>query len=409
MKFLFWLILLTPFFINAQTVGFGAWGDCNMFNVKEYNPVTDPDGARYDRFGQSVSISGNFALVGSPYDNTGANNSQGSASIYMHNGVNWVFVQKLTDPTGAAYDYFGYSVSVSGNYAVVGAYRDDNPGAIDGGSASIYQYDGSSWLFMQTITDNTGAADDNFGWSAAVSGNYIIVGSPRDDVGAKVNQGSISFFKYDGASWVLMEKKTDPFGEANDNFGYSVSVSGTKAIVGAYLDDEKNFMGILYTDMGSASIYSTNGDNWTLQKKIINPPGGQDHFGQSVSISGDYAVVGGPLRLTNKGSVVFFRFDGTTWAYTSVIHGRSQDYLGQSVFMSANYVIANTLNTSSVPGSAVIYMRIGSGWTKFQHVTDPGGIPYRNSVIDETTKRFLIGAPEFGDYGGVAVFGKLNN
>jgi hypothetical protein len=420
MKKFSWFILAIPFFGHTQTVGFGTWGSCNMNNISEYNPVVDPGGASNAKFGNSVSLSGNFAIIGSYGEKVGANSNQGSASIYQHNNTNWVFMQKLTDATGAAHDYFGYSVSVSGNYAIAGACNDDLPGKTDAGSVSIYQYDGSSWVLMQKLTDATGASGDYFGYSVSISGNFVIAGAPHDDMGANANQGSASIYQYDGSSWVFMQKVTNSVGAANDFFGNSVSISGTYAVVGAYMDDEKDFMGITRTDMGSASIYRNSGANWVLMKKITFPQGlNNDYFATSVSISGNYVIAGEPGRLTGKGAVDFFRYDGTNWVYMQKIFniaGTDYDYFGNSVFISGDYAIVGAysapVNSISDAGAATIYRRIGLGWIKMQFIPDPGENIYdefgKSVIIDETTKRFLIGNPGHGSSSGIAFFGKLN-
>lgn len=236
----------------AGNVGFGVWGDCaTNGNISEYTPVADATGAPNNAFGYSVSISGNYAIVGSFGDNT----NQGSASIYQYNGSNWVFMQKLTDPTGAANDYFGISVNISGNYAIVGSYRDDVGVNADQGSASIFQFDGSSsWVFKQKLTDVSGAIDDYFGVSVSISGNYAIIGAYGDNGAAGIDQGSILIYQYNSGSWVFMQKIADATGAASDAFGYSVSMSGTYAIVGAYNDNVGGLSG-----QGSVSIYQYNG------------------------------------------------------------------------------------------------------------------------------------------------------
>src|SRR6185295_15718229 len=161
--------------------GYGAWGDCSVNNISEYNPVGDSTGLTGDLFGMRVSVSGNFAIIASPYDDVGTNTDQGSASIFQFREGNWVFMQKLTDATGAANDLFGLSVYISGNYAIVGAPNDNVGANTDQGSASIFRYNGSSWVLMQKITDATGAAGDAFGTSVSVSGNFVFIGAPLDD------------------------------------------------------------------------------------------------------------------------------------------------------------------------------------------------------------------------------------
>ena len=155
---------------TTNSVGFGPWGDCSMGAISEYNPVVDETGAAGDQFGNSVSISGNFAIVGAYRDDVGANAGQGSASIDQYNGSNWVLMNKITDATGAADDYFGYSVSISGNYAIVGAYTDDIGANINQGSASIYQRLGLGWQKLQYVTDPGGNSGDLFGFSTAIDG-----------------------------------------------------------------------------------------------------------------------------------------------------------------------------------------------------------------------------------------------
>jgi hypothetical protein len=349
---------------STGNVGYGVWGDCAANgNISEYLPLADTAGEANDRFGNSVSISGNYAIVGSDGDDVGANGEQGSAIIYQWNGTNWELMQKITDATGALGDRFGISVSISGNYAIVGAYLDDVGSNSDQGSVSFYQFNGTNWVLMQKIIDATGALGDRFGISVSISGNYAIVGAYEDDVGANTDQGSASIYQWNGTNWVLMNKITDATGAAGHQFGYSVSISGSYAIVGAYLDDVG-----ANVFQGSALIYQWSGSNWVLMNKITDVAGATgDRFGYSVSISGNYAIVG--AYLDDDGG----NFD---------------------------------------QGSSSIYQRIGMGWQKLQYITDPGGnsidLMGRSTAIDGITKRFLLGVPGYIVFSGKVLFGKVN-
>lgn len=126
--------------------------------------ITDATGAAFDNFGINVSISGSYAIVGAHGDAIGANNGQGSASIYYFNGISWVLVQKLTDISGAANDRFGINVSISDNYAIVGAYQDNS--AL--GSASIFLKVGNGWQKLQYVTDPGGNTNDVLGFATAI-------------------------------------------------------------------------------------------------------------------------------------------------------------------------------------------------------------------------------------------------
>lgn len=404
---------------TAGNIGYGVWGDCaTNGNISDYNPVIDETGAAGDFFGYSVSISGNFAVVGAFEDDFGVNTGQGSASFFQFNGTNWVLMQKVTNTGGAFADHFGHSVSISGNYAIVGAPDDDGVNA-DQGSASIYQFNGTSWVLMQKITDATGAAGDNYGHSVSISGNYAIVGAYTDDVGVNTDQGTALIYQYNGTSWVLMNKIADAAGAADDNLGLSVSISGNYAIVGAPLDDVgANF------NQGSALIYQFNGSSWVLMNKVTDAAGeSNDQFGHSVSISGNYAISGAYLENVGttifQGSASIYQYNGTNWVLMQKItdvNGATGYQFGFSVAISGNYAIVGAygedVGANTDQGSSTIYQRLGLGWQKLQYLADPGGNAADHSgvsvSIDGSNKRFVTGANGYAGNSGKAVFGKIN-
>jgi FG-GAP repeat len=404
----------------AGNVGFGVWGDCaTNGNISEYYPVADATGAAGDEFGFSVSISGNFAIVGALTDDVGANTGQGSVSIYQYTGGNWIFMQKLTDAAGAADDRFGCSVSISGNYAIVGAFADDIGANVDQGSASIYQLSAGTWVLKNKITDPLGATGDRFGESVSISGNYAIVGAFADDIGANVDQGSASVFQLSAGSWIFMQKLTDAAGAAGDGFGASISISGNHAIVGVPLDD-----GFLGTSYGSVAIYRFGGVTWVFEQKLTDASGAPgDGFGFSVSISGNYVIVGAWENdigaNANQGSARIYQYTGSSWVSMQTLTdaaGTADNLFGYSVSISGNYAIvgATHADVGSNPnwGSAIIYQRVGLGWQKLQYVTDPGGQSGNSfgssTAIDDTNQRFLIGASDYAGGSGKVVFGKVN-
>jgi hypothetical protein len=402
---------------NSGGVGYGGWGDCaTTSSISEFNPVGgDTTGSFVDLFGYSVSISGNFAIIGTPLDD-GAFTDQGSASIYEFDGTHWVLFQKLFAPNGAAEDYFGYSVHISGDYAIIGAALDDST-HVNQGSASIYHFNGSSWVFMKKLIDSTGANDDAFGNSVSLSGNYAIVGAYADD-GTFVDQGSASIFQKIGDDWVFMQKIIHSTAEAQDNFGISVVVSGNQAMIGTPSYDS------IYADQGCVNVYQYNGSNWVLMQKIIDDTGGmQFAFGFSISTSGNYAIIGAPAEEVNsnqaQGSASFYRYGSGSWQFTQKIthpEGAAFDNLGSSLSISGNYAIIGAkddeVGSNEYQGSAFIYARVGLGWQRLQHVTDPGGNENDtfgfSSAIDGVTKRFVIGANGFVGSSGKAIFGKVN-
>jgi hypothetical protein len=167
-----------------------------------------------------------------------------SGSAYIFNVSTGAQLHKLLASDGAAHDYFGYSVAISGNYAIVGAYYDDDKGS-DSGSAYIYNVSTGAQLHKLVASD--GAGSDNFGYSVAISGNYAIVGTYADD-DKGTNSGSA--YIYNVTAGAQLHKLVASDGAANDYFGISVAISDNYAIVGAYGDDDNG------SNSGSAYIFT---------------------------------------------------------------------------------------------------------------------------------------------------------
>lgn len=401
----------------AGNIGFGVWGDCAANgNISEYNPVTDADGNDFDLFGWSVAISGNYAIVGAKDDDPAADvfNKQGSATIYQQSAYGWVPIQKLADTTGKLFDFFGYSVSISGNFAIVGIPGYDTAR----GSANVYQYKNNNWVLMQKITAAKGGALDNFGISVCVSGNYAIIGAYSDDIGAKENQGSANIYKYNGNRWILMQKITDATGDTGDNFGISVSISGNYAVVGAANDD----VGV-NAEQGSVSIYQNDGSSWVLMQKLTDAAGDAlDNFGNSVSVSGNYIIAGAYAddvdTHSRQGSANIYQYKSSRWQLIQKLTeptGAANDNFGNSVSISGDYIVVGAYPgtiPSANQGFSNMYIRVGNAFGKLQHITDPMGNAadaFGHAVaIDSSTNRFLISAINYAKGNGKVVFGKVN-
>jgi len=266
------------------------------------------DGRIGDRFGSAVSIDGSYAIVGSYWDDDNGNNS-GSAYIFRRDADGWVQEAKLTASDGAKDDWFGYAVSISGKYAVAGAVLDDDNGA-NRGSVYVFRRSGSSWTQEAKLVAGEGNAHDEFGGSVCIEGNYAIVGATRDD-GLGENAGAAYIFVRTGNDWMQQARLVALDGADGENFGNSVSIDGNYAVIAANLDAD---MG---QDSGSAYIFRREGQNWAQQAKLTAPDGDQnDYFGQGVSIDGSYVVIGAPYdddNGENSGSAYIFRRIGTAW------------------------------------------------------------------------------------------------
>jgi hypothetical protein len=141
--------------------------------------------------------------------------------------ADWFEIQKLLASDGGDGDFFGVSVSISGDYAIIGAFGDDLRG-----SAYVFVRSGSSWLQEAKLVASDSSMDDMFGYSVSISGDYAIIGAFGDD-----SRGSAYIFVRSGSSWLQEAKLVASDGGDGDFFGFSVSISGDYAIIGAEYDD----------------------------------------------------------------------------------------------------------------------------------------------------------------------------
>lgn len=196
----------------------------------------------------NVAVDGDTVVIGAahPFGTP----PPGKAYVFVRTGTAWSQQQKLTASDGANGDRFGGSVAVSGDTAVIGAYSDDVGANVDQGSAYVFVRSGGVWTEQQRLTASDGATSDMFGSGAAVSGDAVVIGARRDNVGSIGDQGSAYVFTRSGTTWTENSRLTASDGASSDEFGYAVALSGTTAVVGAYLHNfGANF------DQGSAYVF----------------------------------------------------------------------------------------------------------------------------------------------------------
>lgn len=295
----------------------------------EQQKLLPSNGAANSFFGVSVAISGVYAIVGA----YGQANYKGSAYVFRYNGNSWVQQQRLTAADGAVNDLFGYSVGISGETAIVGAYGENHRGTYSG-SAYIFTFNGTSWLQTAELIASDGAAYDYLGMDVAISGNDAIVGAYQND-GQAVDAGAAYIFHYNGTSWIQQQKLTASDAAIGDFFGWSVRVSGDNLIVGAVTDENNGYFA------GSAYIYHNNGSNWVQQQKLIpSAVNGDEGFGNAVAISGNSAIVGFYGDRISSGSASIYNFDGVNWVEQQTITAANPTlYFGFAVGISGDSTI----------------------------------------------------------------------
>ncbi len=344
----------------------------------EMQKLIASDVSRLDHFGVSVSLSGDRAIVGALEADCPAGSSCGSAYVYRYDGMAWIQEQKLTASDGASNDYFGSSVSVSGDRAIVGARWDDCPAGGHCGSAYVYRYDGTTWVQEQKLTPSDAVPGDDFGLSVSVSADTAIVGARWDNCPGGYDCGAVYTYRYDGTNWVQEQKLTASDAAPGDAFGRSISLSGDRVIVGALYDD---CPGVPHTNCGAAYVYRYNGTTWAQEQKLTASDAAQeDLFGVSVSLSGDRAIVGASFDdcppIYNCGSAYVYRYDETTWVQEQKLtasDGARDDRFGFSISLSGDRAIVGAYWDDCLAGpncgSAYVYRYDGTTWVQEQKLT----------------------------------------
>jgi len=359
------------------------------------------DGAGADHLGSSVAISGDTAVVGASADDVGANADQGSAYVFVRSGTGWTEQAHLFATTdGAAGDNFGVSVAVYRDTVIVGADKHDH-GGTDQGSAYVFTRSGTTWTQQTELNSSDGAAGDAFGHSVGIDGNTAIIGAHQHTVGGNANQGSAYVFSRSGVTWSQQAQLTASDGASDDHFGTSVAMSGTTAIVGANLDDAPS------ADQGSAYVFVSSGSVWTEQAHLTASDGAAtDHFGTSVAISGDTAIVGADADDVgvngDQGSAYVFTRSGSVWseqAHLTASDGSAADNFGVSVGISGDTAVVGSyldgVGANAAQGSAYVFTRTTGTWTQQSHLTATGGAAsddFGNSVAISGDK-IVVGAP----------------
>ena len=251
-------------------------------------------------FGISLAISGDWALVGSYESSNGVD--AGAAYFFHRENGTWVQKQRVVGSEVQAGDFFG-NVSISGKRAVVGTFL--------GEQAYVYEYEGSQWVEKQKLVADEEEAPRMFGSRIALSGNRILIGARSDNAG----RGAVYVAEKGGDSWSIVDKITAQDGNPGDNFGVSISLQGDQALIGSF---KSTVNGI---ESGAAYLYEYQSGSWTQQEKW-SPENGVngDEFGASVRLKGDFALVGANKRNESMGALYVYKEGENGWqAYPELV------------------------------------------------------------------------------------------
>ena len=354
----------------------GAGQDCDVsgrLDSCEINPggqiqkILASDAAAFQEFGHSIAMNGEWAIVGVPRSGTG-----GAAYVYRRNrDGTWTQHQRIVATDAVDFDQFGQAVAIDGDYLVVGVHGDDDAGSASG-SAYVFRLINGSWYEYAKLLPSNGEAAAQFGWSVAISGDDILVGAfAHDDIAR--DSGSVYCFRNNNGVWTESQIINANDQLAYDLFGWSIDMEGDKALIGAMRADGAE------TDMGTVYVFANNAGTWQQTQKLVSPdPDASDYFGYCVSMSGTLAVIGaiGDDEAGSEAGAAY-AFCGTTgtWLSEGKLLGEdtaSFDSLGSVVAISGDYVICGSKgddDDGASSGSAYVFHRQAGVWQQKDKLT----------------------------------------
>lgn len=328
---------------NTQIGGYYLAGSAHIYQKEgeiwtEKQQLVASDVSSSAEFGSSVAISDNFAIVGAP---SAVNNGTKSGAIYIYRnyGSEWILFQRFASPFNEGTCFFGESVDISGSYAIVGAPLADTSRDINTGVAVIFYFNGSYWWPQRTISASDGAYGDWFGFSVKLDVENAIVGAPYDNNQRGTNGGSAYIYSK-SSGWAQRQKIMASGSTANAYAGHAVSIYGNYAIMGAPFESNERGAGA-----GAAYFYTFNGSSWQQIHRFVPPYAMDDqYFGRSVDIIDFMAAVGGPNSYHNAGLVHIYYMDSGTWMYLEELNGShsvsaDNPYFGSSIRLYGEFGI----------------------------------------------------------------------
>eukprot|EP01084_Bolivina_argentea_P247810 414562_1 len=363
-----------------------------------------PDRQPGDHFGYSVAISNNYLVIGAKYEDNGASNA-GAAYVYEKDNLEWK-IQKIQASDKQTSDHFGTSVDISNNYIVIGApwVDDDNAGA-----AYVYKRNASaptSWNQIQKIQPSDGSRYNRyFGEHVAIYNEYIVIGSHLYGT-----YGAAYVYKINNlGSFEEIQKLQSSDKSSYDYFGSSVAISNNYIVIGAHSEDTGG-IGTFTTRYNAGSVYIFEKNNFGLfvevQKIQASDKAIADQFGDSVSISNNYLVVGSAFSDSvgqDTGAAYVFERDivANVWNEAAKLqHSQphSSDYFGSSVDISNDYLAVGARKQDNTDAGAVyVYMRDSNAdWNEIQmlQASDIGGFnnEYFGYSVSISNDRLVVGA-----------------
>ncbi len=325
------------------------------------------DLAEGDRFGHTIALSGDMAIIGAPFDDDLGSDS---GAVYVFDLSTREQLFKLTEPGGGSSNLFGRSVAAEGSLLLVGV---QNGNGLGENTGLAYVYDLLSGEVVGRLIADDGEYGDQFGEAVAVDGTIAIIGASGDD---DLGSGAGAAYLFDLSTGLRLHKLHADDGEARDDFGSSVAIWGGRAVVGAINEDENG------PDKGAAYVFDTATGEQLLKITPSNPRDGV-WFGRSVAVDESRIAVGWTGYRQYSGAV--YMFDATTGEEIAHLYpqpARASSRFGSAIALRHNLIAvgAPTQNTIHGDGTGVAYLVEHRSILEIPSSPLIGGQPFRVNV-----------------------------
>jgi hypothetical protein len=285
-------------------------------------------------FGSALAFDGNTLAIGDPSDG-------GAAFVYLRNGNIWSLQKKLTSGNGR----FGGSLSLQGDFLVVGAWTEDVAGTEEAGAAYVFQRSGNSWSKVAKLTAPSPGELEWFGWDVAVDQGRIAIGAPFPFT---ADLGHVYVYECVSGTWTLVDSVTGSDAVPLGEFGRNVALLGEILVVSdaERSQDQPPAAGAVY-------IFDGNSGNFLQTAKLsASDPqtvgDGEHGFGSALAIHGDRLLIGAPdydTNVANSGAAYLFEMQDDLWTEIEKLVGsdvKSDDQFGISLAMDDGLLAAGT-------------------------------------------------------------------
>lgn len=282
---------------EASATGAAYVFDCAPRPCAAAVRVAAPDLAGGDRFGAAVALSGDTLAVGAPGQVPGA------VYVFVRSGSTWLQQAKIQPDGGTDSEGFARMLALDGNRLVVAAAIADKRT----GAAYVFDRSGTAWAQQARLGASDAAAGDGFGRSIAVSGDTVLVGAPLKAAGAgHFANGAVYAFVRNASAWPQQAKLVAQSSMDGDGFGSALALEGDRALIGAPRAANQ---------AGSAFVFERAGSAWSQQAQLVAAAGDAgDNLGWSVALSGNTAIAGAPYAFGSCGMSYRFVHSGSTWS-----------------------------------------------------------------------------------------------